>query len=291
MLDDPRASALSESFASQWLEIRRLKDVEPDPDRFPSFTDELRADMRRETELLFESVLREKRAVQELLDADWTFLNERLAAHYGVEGVAGPHLRRVRVLDAERRGLLGHASIQTVTSHPTRTSPVRRGRWILEQILGDPPPPPPPGSDSFRDDEVGHLATLREKLAVHRTDPACAVCHGRMDSLGLVLEGFDPIGRSRQHDGGAPIDATAELPDGRRIDGPSALRAVLAEGNALARCLLEKLFVYGVGREVGPADAVALDALLRALPARPTLEELIVGIVRLDAFHSREVAR
>lgn len=291
LLADPRASALAENFAGLWLELRRLSEVEPDATVFPSFTDELRDAMRRESELLFDSIVKDERAVLDLLHADYTFVNERLAAHYGIEGITGDHFRRVPVLDDRRRGVLGHASIHTITSHPTHTSPVRRGKWILDQLLDDPPPPPPPGNDAFREEEVGHLKTLREKLAVHRAKPECASCHDRMDPLGLALENFDPIGRWRDEEGGAAIDATGALPDGRAIDGPTELREVLGEGRAFVRCLLTKLFLYGIGREPDPGDRVALDTLSRELPGEPTVADLVVAIVRLDAFHRREMMR
>ena len=291
MLAEPRASALSENFAGLWLELRRLAEMEPDPDRFPSFSDDLRADMQRETQMLFESIVREQRSVRDLLDADYTFMNERLARHYGVDGVSGDRFRKVTVTDDRRRGILGHAAIHTITSHPTHTSPVRRGKWILDQILDDPPPPPPPGNDAFSEEEVGHLTTLREKLAVHRAKPECASCHDRMDSLGLALENFDPIGRWRDEEHGAAIDASGALPGGRKIDGPAELRSVLMEGRTFVRCVLTKLFLYAVGREPAAADRLELDRLSRALPADPTVEELVIGIVRLDAFRRREMMR
>jgi hypothetical protein len=291
MLADPRASALAHDFAAQWLGLRALEEHTVDPARFGEFAPALRADLRHETELLVESILREKRSVRELLDADYTFLNARLAAHYGVPGIEGEHFRRVRVRDARRVGLLGHASVLAVTSEPTRTSPVRRGRWILDTLLGDPPPPPPPGDDSFREEDVGHLATQREKLAAHRAAPQCAVCHVRMDAFGLALENFDPVGRWRTEEAGEPIDARTALPGGPAFDGPGDLRAWLRAGNAFVRCLAGKLFVYGVGREPSGADDLALDALVAGLPPEPTFEELLTGIVQLDAFRKRDAMR
>lgn len=290
LLADARASALSESFAGQWLELRRLDDAHPDAGRFPDFDDALRADMRRESELLFESVLREQRDVRQLLDADYTFLNERLAAHYGIDGVVGTHFRRVRLAVDERRGLLGHASVLTVTSNPTRTSPVKRGKWIMENLLDDPPPPPPPGSDSFNAEQVGHLPTVREMLAVHRADPKCAVCHRRMDAFGLTLEHFDAVGRWRDDEAGAPIDAAVSLGE-TSLEGVDGLVRYLHDGDRFVRGLTRRLFVYAVGRAVAPADEPVLEALLRGLPAAPTLADLILAIVQLDAFRRRDVVR
>ncbi len=292
MLLDERADALAENFAAQWLELRALDEVAPDPDRFPAYSSGLRRAMRRETELFFRAVLREKRPIRELVTADFTFLNEVLATHYGIDGVQGTSMRRVTVSPAKRGGLATHASILTVTSNPTRTSPVKRGKWLLENLLDDPPPAPPPGFDSFEEGaDVDAAATLREQMAMHREDPACIICHQRMDMLGLALENYDAIGAWRDEDGGTPIDASGKLPNGKLLNGPGSLKEVLVEGDAFLRCLAKKLFLYAIGREVRGADEVVLDSMVRSLPKNPSLADLIGGIVSLDAFRMRRVVR
>ncbi len=291
MLADPRADALATNFAAQWLELRGLAEVAPDPKRFP-FDDRLRRDLRTETELFVRAVLREERPLRDLLDADHTFVNARLAAHYGIDGVVGDEFRRVALPKGRRGGLLSHGSILTVTSQPTRTSPVKRGKWILENLLDQPPPPPPPGADSFPDEaSVADARSLREQMARHRADPTCASCHVRMDALGLALEHYDAVGRFRDSENGAPIDASGTLPDGRTIAGADDLRRVLAADPAFVRAVTKKLFLYAVGRGVTPADEVALDRVVDALPATPTFTDLVLGIVSTDAFRRRAAAR
>lgn len=292
MLRDPRASALTRGFAAQWLQLSSLERASPDPQRFGEFDDELRAAMRAETEMLFDAVLREERAARELLDPDFTFVNERLARHYGFDGVAGSMMQRVR-LDGARRatrgGLLAQASVLTVTSNPTRTSPVKRGKWILDNVLGQPPPPPLPGVDSLDESRAAaRAASLRERLARHREDPACSVCHERMDGLGFALEGFDPIGRERATDEGFAIDASGEL-DGERFAGVGELKRLLASNPQFVRALAQKLATYGLGRGLREADEPALDALVDALPTDPTLTDIVLGVVRLHAFRNRVV--
>ena len=225
MLADSRATALVENFAGQWLFLRNLQSARPDMEEFPDFDDNLRQAMRRETELLFEHVMREDRSVIELLTADYTFVNERLAKHYGIDSVYGSHFRKVPVTDPARRGLLGHASILTVTSYPNRTSPVLRGKWVLENVLGAPPPPPLPNVPALEENEAGSVArTLRERLAEHRANPVCATCHDVMDPIGLGLENFDAVGKWRTREPGGEIDAHGQLADGTAIDGAAALR-------------------------------------------------------------------
>ncbi|MBK8976940.1 MAG: DUF1592 domain-containing protein [Planctomycetes bacterium] len=290
MLADERASALATNFAAQWLELRRLDVVEPDPARFPEFDAGLAASMRRETELLFDTVRREALPVRTLLAADFTFVDRRLARLYGLPVPPVDGFVRVPVGPA-RSGVLGHASVLTVTSNPTRTSPVKRGKWVLTNLLDDPPPAPPPGSDSFAGGEasVAVAASLREQLALHRRDARCSVCHDRMDALGLALENFDAVGRWRDSDGGLPIDASGMLPDGAQLTGPASLGARLADDPRFVRALLHKLFVYAVGRPVRTADELALEAASRDLNAGATLADLVEAIVRLDAFRMRTV--
>ncbi len=224
MLGDSKAHALAENFAGQWLQTRNLRTASPDPGRFPDFDDALRTAMFRETELFFEAVVREDRSVLDFLDAPFTFVNERLARHYGIAGVKGDKFRRVAV-PPERGGVLGQASMLTVTSNPTRTSPVKRGKWILENLLGAPPPPPPPGAGDLNESkEVADSQSLRKRMEQHRANPSCASCHERMDPLGFGLENFDATGAWRERDGKLAIDASGALPGGRAFRGPQELR-------------------------------------------------------------------
>ncbi len=284
MLRDPRASSLAENFATQWLQISRIDSVTPDPGRFPGVTRALLEDMRTETILLFDAVLREDRSVWELLDGEFTFVNERLAKHYGLPGVRGERMRRVR----RRGGVLAHASVLTATSNPTRTSPVKRGKWILESLLDEPPPPPPPGLDGLKDDgkHVEGL-TLRQRFEQHRKDPMCAACHATMDALGFGLENYDAVGRWRERDGSLPVDATGKLPDGRSFDGPAGLRAILKQDPAFPRSLSKHMLTYALGRGVADADERALGRLVKALQRTPTLRRLVEEIVTLEAFTRR----
>ncbi|MBM3992390.1 MAG: DUF1592 domain-containing protein, partial [Planctomycetes bacterium] len=295
MLRDARSGEFVRNFAGQWLQLRALERMERDAARFPDFDDALRASMRAETELLFESILREDRAARELLDPDFTFLDERLAAHYGIAGVSGPHMRRVPldpVQRAVRGGVLQQASVLVVTSNPTRTSPVKRGKWVLETLLGSPPLAPQPGVDTLDESpQATAFASLRERLSQHRAKPECAVCHDRLDSLGFALENYDPVGRWRTAADGFPIDASGELADGTRIDGAAALERKLASDPAFVRCLAEKLAIYALGRGLRPEDAPALDALAASFTARDvTLQELVLAVVRLAAFRRTVVA-
>jgi hypothetical protein len=254
MLADEKARALTENFAVQWLELRRLDTAAPDVRQFKDFGEALRRDMRAETEALFRAIVDEDRSILDLLDAPFTYLNERLAAHYGIEGIQGPELRRVDVSGSARGGLLGQASILTLTSYPNRTSVVQRGKWLLEEILGAPPPPPPPGVGTLEQQSPEMLKlSLRERLAAHRADPDCAVCHDRMDNLGYGLENFDAVGRWRARDGMTPIDSHGVLPDGRTFDGPQALKRLLREDPGVPRCFAEKLLTYALGRGGEPS--------------------------------------
>lgn len=250
MLADPRAQALVENFAGQWLYLRNLTGTRPDPPTFPDFDDNLRQSLRRETELFFTSIMQEDRSVLDLLTADYTFINERLARHYGIPGVYGDRFRRMKVTDPNRRGLLGHGSLLTVTSYATRTSPVLRGKWILENLLGAPPPPPPPNVPNLEDTASTESLSVRERLVKHRANPACAVCHARMDPYGFGLENFDAIGRWRVTEAdGKAVDASDTLPDGTSFRGPSELRAaILRRPEAFVRTFTRKLLTYAVGR-------------------------------------------
>ena len=301
MLDDPRSDALVENFAGQWLYLRNLRSVAPDATRFPEFDDNLRQALRRETELFVASQLREDRSVHDLLRADYTFVNERLARHYGIPNVYGSHFRRVAHGDDRRPGLLGHGSILTVTSYPHRTSPVVRGKWLLENLLGAPPPPPPPEVPELAEDdgEAERPATMRERMAQHRASPACSTCHAKIDPLGFALENFDAVGRWRTHDGdptapagtAAPIDASGALPDGIPFDGPSAFRdALLREpwASEFAATVTEKLLTYALGRGLDHRDAPAVRKILRDADAGGyRWSSLILGIVESVPFRMR----
>lgn len=294
MLADPRSSRLATDFAVQWFELRALADAAPDPARFAGFDEELRRSLRRESELLFLAVLREARDVRELLDCDFTHVNAKLRQFYGLPAREAEHsgFERVTLVGdlRTRGGLLGHGSLHAITSNPTRTSPVKRGKWMLENLLGQAPPPPPPGNDSFADeDAIDNSATLREQMAQHRQRSKCAVCHVRMDALGLALERFDAIGRYRATDKAGAIDVSGELPDGRKLDGLLSLKRVLAADPAFVRTAAKKLFVYAVGRDLLPVDHLRIDVAVRGLLARGkvTLRDLILVVVNEPAFAMR----
>ena len=289
MLADPKASALVTNFAGQWLYLRDLKNARPDGELFPDFDDNLRRALQRETEMLFEHILRDNRSVLELLDADYTFVNERLAKHYGIPNVYGPHFRRVPVGSDPRRGLLGHGSLLLVTSNPNRTSPVIRGTWILQNLLGSPPPLPPPDVPAFEERPTATAKSVRERLELHRSSPACAACHQIMDPLGLALENFDAVGRWRTDDEGVAIDPSAQLVDGTPISGAASLRqALLGRSDAFVASLTEKLLMYGVGRETTHADMPAVRGIMQgAARQRYRLSDLVLGVVNSVPFQWR----
>lgn len=290
MLADDRARALVTSFADQWLYLRELKSSEPDAREFPDFDDNLRQAFQRETEMLFDSILREDRSVLDLLDANYTFVNERLARHYGIANIYGPDFRRVPVPIDARRGLLGQGSILLVTSNANRTSPVQRGKWILENLLGSPPPLPPPNVPPLKENANATAATsVRERMEEHRSNPACAGCHKIMDPIGLALENFDGVGQWRTADSGFKIDASGQLVDGTKIDGPASLRkALLDRPEAFVGAMTEKLLMYGVGRESKYYDMPVVRAIMRdAARDRYRLSDLVLGIVRSAPFQMR----
>jgi hypothetical protein len=291
MLADPRSQQLVTNFAGQWLYLRNLPTVTPDPPTFPDFDESLRRGFLRETELFVESILREDRSVLELLTADYTFLNERLARHYGIAGVKGNHFRRVRITDDSRRGLLGHGSILTVTAYPHRTSPVLRGKWVLENILGTPPPAPPANVPDLKDtNKEGKVLSMRERMAQHRASPICAGCHSMMDPPGLALENFDAVGRRRTVDETfTPIDASGVLPDGTKFEGPTGLRQALeARSERFVNTLTEKLLTYALGRGLEYYDAPAVRAITReARRNNSRLSSLVLGIVNSPPFQMR----
>ena len=290
MLADERSSVLVGSFAAQWLHLRRMRTVTPDVNAFPAFEDNLREALVRETELFIESQVREDRSVVDLLTADYTFVNERLARHYGIPNVYGSRFRRVSLPGDARRGLLGQGSILTVTSLATRTSPVVRGKWVLENILGTPPPPPPPDVPDLPERDDGAEATsLRERLEAHRANPICSNCHARMDPLGFALENFDAVGKWREADDGVPIDASGTLPDGTAFDGLPQLRDVLFERrDEFVTTVTEKLLTYALGRGVEHYDRPAIRAIVREAAASDyRWSSLILGVARSLPFQMR----
>ena len=293
MLADPKASRWMNDFAEQWLTVRNLQAHEPDPDRFPDFDDSLRDAMATETALFFESQVREDRSILDLLRADYTFLNERLARHYGVPDVYGSHFRRVPVTDPVRRGLLGQASILTVTSYADRTSVVLRGKWVLETLLGAPPPPPPPEVPDLEENARGEEPkSLRERMERHRESPVCAGCHAPMDPFGFVLENFDATGQWRDTDAGAAIDTSTTLVDGGSIAGPAELQTyLLSRRDEFLRTVTEKLMTYALGRGLEYYDAPAVRQIVReAARDDDRWSSVILGVVRSIPFQMRRVA-
>jgi hypothetical protein len=287
MLRDSRSDALVDNFATQWLTIGKLSGVVPDVDAYPEFDENLRDAFREETRLFVGSQLREDRGVGELLTADYTYVNERLARHYQLPNVFGSHFRRVTFADGRRGGLLGQGSILTVTSYPNRTSPVLRGRWLLDNILGAPPPPPPPDVPSLPEgNRDGRPRSVREQMEAHRKNPACAVCHVRMDPLGFSLENFDALGKWRTTADDVPIDASASLPDGTKFDGVSGLRQLMASHQEdFARTFTQKLLGYALGRSIEPADLATIRQITRqSAAAGYRWSSLVMGIVRSTPF-------
>jgi hypothetical protein len=293
MLDDPRSSALTENFAGQWLYLRNLDIKDASTYLFPDFDDNLRDSFRRETELLFEDVMRADRSILDLLTADYTFVNDRLAKHYGIEGVYGSQFRRVQVDDERRRGVLGHGSVLLVTSQPNRTSPVTRGVWVLENILGahvpSPPPVPIPALEEAAGDTDFESLSVRELMESHRSKPFCEGCHKIMDPVGLAMENYDVIGRWRTHDGDTPIDATARLVDGTEIDGPVELReALLKYSDQIVRNVTDKLLTYAIGRGTEYYDAPVVRSIVRDAAAdNYSFSSIVMGIVTSEPFLMR----
>ena len=291
MLDDPRARALVDNFASQWLQLRRIRGVTPDADIFYEFDENLRADMERETTLFLEHQLRADRSLLELLTADYTFVNERLARHYGISNVYGERFRRVALDGGERAGLLGHASLLTLTAYPTRTSPVLRGKWLLDNVLGAPPPPPPDDVPPLEENHGGReVLSIRERMERHRANPACAVCHRVMDPPGFALEHYDAIGRWRDRsEDGAQVDASGTLADGTAVDGPLTMReALLAHDVSFVRTVTEKLLAYAIGRDIEYYDQPAIRRVATAAASDDyRWSSVIIGIVKSAPFQMR----
>jgi hypothetical protein len=285
MLANPRSRALVDNFAAEWLETRRLESAQPDRDRFPDFDDYLRQSMRRETELFFRNMIQEDRSILDLIDGRYTFLNERLARHYGIHGVTGTDFRKVDLTGTGRGGILTQASVLTVSSYATRTSPVLRGKWILENLLNTPPPPPPANVPSLNEEGVAS-ASLRQQLEQHRANAVCASCHSRMDPLGFALENYDAVGAWRNQDGKFPMDASGSLPDGRTFQGADGLKAILnKDRDAFAKCLTEKLLVYALGRGLERYDQPAVRQIVsRGAADNYHFSAFILGIVNSIPF-------
>jgi hypothetical protein len=294
MLKDEKASALVEAFGGQWLQFRALESVAPDRERFPSFDNHLRLSMRRETELFFESIVREDRSILDLLDGRYTFVNERLARHYGIAGITGPEFRRVDLALAGRRsGVLTQASVLTVSSYATRTSPVLRGKWILENLLAAPPPDPPAGTPRLDEAKISASGSLRQQMEAHRTNVTCAACHSKMDPLGFGLENYDAIGAWRSEDGKHPIDASGSLPDGRSFRGPDEMKTILkGDRDAFAVAITEKMLTYALGRGLERYDKRTVKAIAGRLAARQyRFSALVEEIVKSQPFQMRRGER
>jgi hypothetical protein len=286
MLKDPKSDALIENFAGQWLELRNLDSIHPDPDEFPQFNAQLRKAMYTESEMFVESIVRNDSSILDFLNGKYTFLNERLAKFYGVPGVTGDQFRRVSLDGTERSGVLTQASVLTVTSYPTRTSPVLRGKWILENVLNTPPPPPPPGVGSI-DAKGGPLAgTMRQQMEKHRANPMCASCHTKMDPLGFAFENYNAIGQWRTQDANQPIDSSGVLPDGKAFKGSAELKSILVgDKDAFAECLTEKLMIYALGRGLEGYDRRAVKQITTNLSSKDyRFSALISGIVNSVPF-------
>jgi mono/diheme cytochrome c family protein len=289
MLADPRSAAMAENFAGQWLEIRNLDAIKPDPQKFPAWTPELRDAMKTETRMFFDTILRENRPVGEFIDARYTFLNELLAKHYGIDNVTGPEFRRVDLATGERGGVLTHGSVLAVSSYPTRTSVVIRGRYILQNILGTPPPPPPADVPALDEQAVGTTASLRKQMEAHRTNAICASCHSRMDPLGFALENYDAIGKWRTMDGGFPVDSSGVLPGGKKFANSAEMRQILTERvPELTRTLTEKLLIYSLGRGLQRYDRPTVNGITKRVAASGYgFQTLVQEVVRSLPFQSR----
>jgi mono/diheme cytochrome c family protein len=289
MLKDPKALALVEDFGDQWLNLRLLQSVQPSKNEYPNYDQSLNSAMRRETELFFDCIMREDRSILEFLDSDYTFLNERLAKHYGISGVTGEQFRKVKLTDHNRGGVLTQASVLTLTSNPTRTSPVKRGKWILENMLAAPPPNPPPDVPDLKEGDAALTGSLRQRMEQHRANPNCATCHQKMDPLGFGFENFDGIGAWRTKDGKFPIDASGELPSGQKFNGPAELKAILkSKEDQFRKCLAEKMLTFALGRGLESPDKATVATISKSVGNDGNrFSRLVVEIVQSDAFVRR----
>jgi len=290
MLADAKSRSMVENFAGQWLNLRLLTTAAPDRKTYPSFDAPLQQAMLRETEMFFEHVMREKRSILEFLDANYTFVNERLAKHYGIAGIKGEAFQKVSLPDTRRGGILTQGSILTLTSNPTRTSPVKRGKWVMDNILGTPPLPPPPDAGELKEDAKTALSgSLRQRMEQHRKNPNCITCHEKMDPLGFGLENFDGVGAWRANDGAFKIDSSGVMPNGATFDGPAGLRKVLlGKSDQFRRCLSEKLLTYALGRGLESYDQCAVDEIVKRLQQHEDrFPHLVLAIVESDPFQQR----
>jgi hypothetical protein len=290
MLNDPKSDAFIESFAGQWLQLRSLEDMAFDPQRFPGCDQQLLAAMRDETIRFFAEIVRSDLSILTILDADFTFVNEALARHYGIAGVKGNEWRRVSLKGTPRGGVMTQGSILAVTSNPTRTSPVKRGKFILENLLGTPPPPPPPNVPLLDDKGRKLTGTLRQQMEQHRTNPSCASCHKLMDPLGFALENFDAVGRYRQQDEGGEIDPSGELPSGETFSGYDELRELLLKSKReqFLKCMSEKMLIYAVGRGLEYYDQCAVNKIMNALEEDDyRFSRLVLEVVKSDPFQKQ----
>jgi hypothetical protein len=293
LLQDPRAQALVDNFAGQWLGLRKLEQAQPDREMFPQFTEAVRRAMHDEVWTFFANLIREDRSVLDLVQSDYTFLNEPLAKLYGIKTIAGDAMRRVPLADPNRGGVITMAAILTLTSHPTRTSAVKRGKWILDEILGAPPPPPPPNvpelNEASKNRPDARTLTLRQRLELHRADPQCFGCHKRMDVLGLGLENFDAIGRWREKDSAKPIDPSGTLPTGESFSSPGGLKKILAGcKDDFARTMTEKMFVYALGRTLERCDRREIKRAVEELKKNDyRFSALVESVVSSYAFRFR----
>jgi hypothetical protein len=290
MMASPKAQALVENFAGQWLEIRNLKFIAPDKALYPDFDESLRAAMQKETETFFSSVMREDRSVVDFVNANYTYVNERLARHYGIPNVTGPEFRKVSLEGTPRRGVLTQASVLTLTSNPTRTSPVKRGKWVLEDLLGTPPPPPPPDVPALKEDAKNATGTLRQQMEEHRSNPVCASCHARMDPIGFGLENFDGVGAYRAKEGSFPIDSSGKLTSGESFQGAAELSNILATGkrDQFVRTLTEKMMIYALGRGLEYYDRAATDQIVKSVAQNQfRFSSLVLGVVKSVPFEQR----
>lgn len=289
MIADPRADSLADAFAGQWLEYRNLDLARPDPERFPSWNPRLKAAMQEETRRFFLDLVRGNQSISNLLDARYTFLNETLARHYGITGVTGDEFRKVQLPDGRRGGILSMASVLTVSSYATRTSPVLRGKWVLENVLNAPPPPPPPDVQLLDEKTVGTKMSMREQLKLHRTNPTCASCHNRMDTLGFGLENYDAIGAWREKDGAFPLDTSGKLPAGETFSGPEQLKKILAgDMRPFAECFTEKLLTFALGRGVERTDRRAVQSIVTSAAAQQyRMQAFILEIIKSTPFQKR----
>jgi len=290
MMKDPKSQALVENFGGQWLRFRALESIQPDPVAFMAFDDYLRISMRTETEMFLQNVLSKDGSILDLLNGKYSFLNEKLARFYGIPGVAGPEFRKVDLTGTPRGGVLTQGSVLTTSSYATRTSVVLRGKWVLENLLNAPVPPPPPNVPPLDEAKVGTAMSLRQQMESHRTNPICASCHSRMDPIGFGLENFDAIGRWRTEDGKFPIDASGTLPDGRKFNGPAELENVLmANRDAFAQCLTEKMLIYALGRGLEPYDRPAVKSIAAQVAKdNYRISSLVLGIVNSLPFQERK---